>query len=110
VLLAVDGPIFAYKLLTKELQGPWWPSRIHDVGTLHEVENANTDEHEHCGMGLHVASLPWLVEHDLVRHLVAAVVMHTAADIAAIPLTGGGKYRVRRYRVVSFLDKAKLGV
>jgi uncharacterized protein YjbI with pentapeptide repeats len=97
------GAIRAYKLVTAKGIGPFHGGITYAIGKSYEVSDANTDIAEHCGAGISLATLDWCLRewHDGYRVLIAEF---TAADIAAIPTTTDGKFRVRRCRIVAEKD------
>ena len=68
-------------------------------GEVIEVEDADTDERTECGPGINVATLAWCLRERRPEHRIL-IVAFDAGDIAAIPWTGDGKFRLRRCRVV----------
>lgn len=80
----------------------------YEVGGTYEVADADTDEMRDCGCGIHLATLPWcLGEWQSGRRILVAE--FTTADIAAIPMTGAGKVRVRRCHIVREMVAAEWG-
>lgn len=72
--------------------------RMNSGGAI-KVEGANTDEHVECGSGINVATLAWCLRERLPGFRIL-IVAFKASDIAAIPWTGNGKFRLHRCRVV----------
>jgi hypothetical protein len=111
MLLDQPGHIRAYKLVNADGESPIHPTGklAYEVGETLTVKNASTDNTEHCGPGINVATLDWCIREwrDGYRIL---VVEFTAADIAAIPTATDGKFRLRRATVVGEKDLAELGL
>lgn len=102
------GEIVAYKLVTRELEGPFYGGLRFEPGTVVSDPYANSNDSESCAQGINVATLPWCCsewEHDyrIIR------VSFRAEDIAAIP-AGNGKFRLHRCRVLDFVDLDVLGL
>jgi uncharacterized protein YjbI with pentapeptide repeats len=104
MLLDQPGLIRAYKLVTAESDSPLSDTKLrYEVGATMEVANANTDPAEPCGVGIHVATLPWVLHQWKPGHRVL-LVEFTAADIACIPTATDGKFRLHRCTVVGEKD------
>ena len=108
MLLDQPGAIRAYTLVTADLQSPIHSTRItYAIGQTYEEPNANTDDAELCGEGLHVATLPWCLREYRRGHRIL-IVEFTAADIACIPTCTDGKFRLRKFTVVGEKDISAL--
>ena len=104
------GAIRAFKLVNANGHGPHYTNDApYDVGTFHEVNDADTDESVQCGRGLNVATLDWVCKGWSKGQRIL-LVEHKRADIAAIPIGSDGKYRVHRLKVVRELDPADFGL
>jgi hypothetical protein len=104
MLLDQPGPIRAYKMVTKDGDSPIHEIKLrYEVGLTVEVANANTDPNEPCGVGIHVATLPWILREWREGHRVL-LVEFVAADIACIPTATDGKFRLHRCTVVAEKD------
>jgi hypothetical protein len=105
MLLDQPGPIRAYKLVTAGGDSPvnGSPSLHYEIGATVEVPNANTDPNESCGVGIHVATLPWVLREWREGYRVL-LVEFTAADIACIPTATDGKFRLHRCTVAAEKD------
>jgi len=104
MLLDQPGLIRAYKLVTAQSDSPLSDTKLrYEVGATMEVANANTDPAEPCGVGIHVATLPWVLHQWKPGHRVL-LVEFTAADIACIPTATDGKFRLHRCTVVGEKD------
>lgn len=103
------GPIRAYKLVTAGLRSPIQLSHrlTYEIGSQIEELHANTDESIDCAAGINVASLDWCLREWWPGWRIL-IVEFTAADIAAIPITTDGKFRVFRCTVVGEKDLAEL--
>ena len=78
-------------------------------GKVTTAESANTDTSEHCGAGINVATLDWCLREWQTGWRII-VVEFTAKDIAAIPTTTDGKFRLHRCKMVGEKDLTKLGL
>ena len=112
ILLDQPGPIRAYKLVDHMYGSPITqkPRLEYTVGTRLEVKDASTDEGEHCGAGINVATWPWIAANYQPGYRVM-VVEFEQRDIAAIPVGTDGKFRVHRCVVVDEItDLASRGI
>jgi hypothetical protein len=109
ILLDQPGKIRAYKLVNSRGEGPYNGGIVYEIGKSVEVLTANTDSTENCAEGINVATLGWCVREwrDTYKIL---VVEFEASDIAAIPLTTDGKFRLFRCTVVSEKNLHELGL
>ncbi len=109
LLMLYDQPglIRAYKLVTADGVGPFNGGITYTVGKSREVADANTDNREHCGAGINVATLDWCLSNYSPGYRVL-IVEFEAKDIAAIPIATDGKFRLHRCRVVAEKDIAAL--
>jgi uncharacterized protein YjbI with pentapeptide repeats len=104
MLLDQPGPIRAYKLVDSDGCSPIHETKLaYPIGATVEVKNASTDPNEPCGVGIHVATLPWVLREWRPGHRVL-LVEFTAADIACIPTATDGKFRLHRCTVVAEKD------
>ena len=76
-------------------------------GEIVEVEDANADDHVDCGAGINVATLDWCLRAPASTGNRILIVSFEASDIAAIPWTGDGKFRLHRCRVVGEYEEGK---
>jgi hypothetical protein len=109
ILLDQPGPIRAYKLVTADGDSPIYDSTKlrYEVGATLEVANADTDPYNPCGIGIHVATLPWVLREWQPGWRVM-LVEFTTADIACIPTATDGKFRLHRCTVVGQKDISAL--
>ena len=103
MLLDQPGPIHAYKLVTADGVGPFNGGITYQIGETCEVPNANTDPSIQCAAGINVATLDWCLQAWEPGRRVL-IVEFTAEDIAAIPTSTDGKFRLHRCRVVGEKD------
>ncbi len=94
------GPIRAYKLVTADGVGPFQGGITYKVGRRYAVKDANTDPNEHCGSGINVATLDWCLANWRSGYRIL-IVEFKAKDIACIPTSTDGKFRLHRCRVVA---------
>ena len=111
MLLDQPGPIRAYKMVTANGTSPIQTDKplTYDVGASLSVPDANTDATEHCGAGINVATLDWVMREWREGYRVF-VVEFTAADIAAIPTATDGKFRLHRCTVVAEKNLTEIGL
>jgi hypothetical protein len=104
MLLDQPGPIRAYKLVDSDGCSPIHDTKLrYAIGATVEVANASTDPNEPCGVGIHVATLPWVLR-EWREGFRVLLVEFTAADIACIPTATDGKFRLHRCTVVADKD------
>ena len=101
------GKIRAYKLVTADLKSPIQTDNpvTYEIGSTVEAE-ADTNEGEHCGAGINLATLPWCLNEHRTGYRIL-VCEFTAKDIAAIP-NADGKFRVHKAKVVKELDLTEM--
>lgn len=109
MLLDQPGEIVAYKLINHRREGPFRGGVRYDIGKEISVDDADENPHHECAPGINVATLDWCLREWKPGFKILKV-SFTAADIAAIPITTDGKFRVRRCRVVGEKDLAELGL
>jgi len=111
LLLDQPGRIRAYKLVNERSEGHINGGIKYVIGESCSVENANTDVTAHCGAGINVATLPWVLREWRPGYRVL-IVEFEAADIAAIPTATDGKFRLHRCAVVGekTIDPVALGL
>jgi uncharacterized protein YjbI with pentapeptide repeats len=93
------GCIAAFKLVNERGEGFVEGGVKYPVGKEVEEPNANCDPGTHCGAGLNIADLPWVLREWSEGYRVL-LVEHRPEDIAAIPHGTDGKYRVKRLKVL----------
>ena len=104
------GAVRAYKLVDAEYKSPIHGTKLHYlIGSTHEVPDANTDENEDCGAGLHVATLDWCMREWQPTWRIILCEFQ-AEDLACIPLFTPGKFRVRKLTVIRELDLKEIGL
>jgi len=109
ILLDQPDPIRAYKLVDEENEGPFNGGIKYEIGKKYAVEDADSDEYEECGSGINVATLDWCIKEWKEGYRIL-VVEFTAKDIACIPITSDGKFRLHRCKVVGEKDLAEIGL
>jgi hypothetical protein len=107
ILQDQPGKIRAYKLVNKELEGPYNGGIKYKTGEEINVPDANTDVNEQCAAGINVATLDWCLRNWQEGYKVM-LVEFTAQDIAAIPTATDGKFRLRRCKVIGEKDIGEL--
>ncbi|WP_227000236.1 pentapeptide repeat-containing protein [Phenylobacterium soli] len=94
------GKIQAFKLVTADGQSPIHHKRVsYPIGKVVEETDCDRDPSNHCGAGLNVADLPWVLREWSEGQRIL-LIEHTAKDIACIPHGTDGKYRVSRLKVL----------
>ena len=113
ILLAQTGTLRAWKLVTKNGEGPYAKSNgyvpiLYEVGKEYESV-ADTDESKDCAAGISLATLDWVMKEwrDGYRVL---LVEFDRKDLACIPTGTDGKFRVHRCRVIEECDLKEIGL
>jgi hypothetical protein len=109
ILLEQPGKIRAYKLVNARMGGPFRGGIIYEIGKSYHVDNSNTDDEQHCGAGINVATLDWCMKAWIDGYRIL-IVEFEAADIAAIPIATDGKFRLHRCSVVGEKDLKEIGL
>lgn len=109
MLLDQPGKIRAYKLVNGIGQGPFNGGITYRLGERAEVADASTDALIDCAPGINVATLDWCARQWRPGYRILIVELE-AADIAAIPVSTDGKFRLHRCTVVGEKDLAGLGL
>jgi len=107
MLFDQPGKIRAYKLVTAEGNGPYNGGIIYEVGKTYSVENADCTE-EQCAAGINLATLDWCMRYWQKGYRIL-VAEFEAQDIASIPISTDGKFRVHRCSIVGEKDLKELG-
>lgn len=99
-----------YKMVTKEGDSPINSTKIrYEMGETYEVKDADTDPNRDCGAGINVASMDWIIRNWEKGNRIL-VLEFTRADIACIPITSDGKFRLHRASVVAEKDPKEFGL
>jgi uncharacterized protein YjbI with pentapeptide repeats len=109
MLLDQTGLIRAYKLVTDKNTGPTYPGTIYAQGQKYEVANACCDESEQCAPGISLATLDWVIK-EWKPGFKILIAEFTTQEIAAIPISSDGKFRVHSCRIVGEKDLKELGL
>jgi hypothetical protein len=111
MLLDQPGKIHAYKLVNRDNRGPFYPQIEYVAGATIERPQASTDINDECAEGISVATLDWCLSEWKAGYKIL-IVEFEAADIAAIPTFGNGKFRLFRCTVIGEkeLDYKELGL
>ena len=109
MLVDQPGKIRAYKLVTAEGYGPFNGGIKYEINGSYSVEDAEVDDTVECGAGINLATMNWCIREwrEGYRILVAEF---TAEDIAAIPISTDGKFRVHKCTIVGEKDLKALGL
>jgi hypothetical protein len=97
-----DTVLRAWKYL-KDGKSPY-KRHPYTVGEEYTFDDALNDERELCGPGGNVATLPWCMRDDAHANEFIEVEFQVK-DIAAIPYTSDGKFRVKRFKVLRKLTR-----
>ena len=103
------GPIRMAKLVKSDGGGPYYAGIVYEVGKSYEVADADTDATNDCGAGINLATFEWAIRTWMPGYRIL-VAEFEAADIAAIPTAGDGKFRVHRCRIVEECDLSEFGL
>jgi len=93
------GKIRAYKLVDQNGYGPWHKVIQYEKGGSYEVQDADTNENNQCGAGVNLATLDWVLR-EYVEGYRILIAEFTRKDIACIPISSDGKFRVHRCKIV----------
>jgi hypothetical protein len=110
ILLDQPGKIRAYKLVSATGLSPMhYPMLKYVKGKTVSIKDVDTREDVHCGAGVNLATLDWVMGHwsPGQRILVAEF---TAKDIAAIPHGTDGKFRVHKCKIVGEKNLKEIGL
>jgi uncharacterized protein YjbI with pentapeptide repeats len=101
---ARGGWLYAYKAAQPtgdgSYTGPLYPGLTYRVGETVEVANADESEAP-CGRGINFATLDWCRERW--PNLPILRLRFRRADVASVPYTSDGKFRVKRATVVGVI-------
>lgn len=98
------GKIRAYKHVTAKLESPTNSTKIkYAVGEEVEVKDAVTNESQDCAAGINVADVDWCKKSMSSGHRALAFEFE-AKDVAAIPTSTDGKFRLHRALCVEEVD------
>jgi hypothetical protein len=117
ILLAQPGPkLRAYKLVDDKYRSPIQTrgKLTYKIGSRVTCDEVNTDPTEHCGAGVNVATLPWVLREWREGYRVLLVEFDKAdlAEHGCIPTATDGKFRVKAVDVIEEvkLDYVALGL
>jgi len=102
------GKIRAYKLTKKDGYGPFYSSIKYKVGETYSA-NADCNEKNCCGEGISLATLDWCIKEFKPGYRIF-VAEFTNKDIACIPISSDGKFRVSKCKIVAEKDIKDLGL
>jgi hypothetical protein len=107
ILHEQPGKIRAYKLVNKQMEGPYNGGIKYETGNEIVVDDADEDTTSQCAAGINVATLDWCLRNWQEGYRVM-IVEFTAKDIAAIPTATDGKFRLHRCKVIGERDVSEL--
>jgi uncharacterized protein YjbI with pentapeptide repeats len=104
LLRSQPGVLNAYKVVNRRNEGIYQGGIQYLTGASYEVLEADTDERNACGAGINVATLEWCLKEKKSNHHIL-ILEFRASDIAAIPYTSNGKFRLFRCKVVGTYEE-----
>ena len=99
MLLDQVGKIRAYKLVNSTNQGPYQGGITYEIGKTVKVDEFDTNETKQCSFGISLASLDWCLK-EYKKGYIIFICEFTKNDIAAIPISSDGKFRVKKCKVI----------
>ena len=108
ILLDQPGKIRAYKLVTQEGFGPYYPEINYLKGKTFSVDNYDESDNQ-CGAGISLATLDWCMR-EWQKGCRILVMEFTAEDIVSIPAATDGKFRVKKCKRVGEKDLKEIGL
>jgi len=103
------GKIRAYKIVNEENEGIYNGGLVYEVGDVIEVKDADTNEQEHCGKGINLATLDWCIR-EYKKGYKILIAEFTKDDIASIPIGSDGKFRVHRCKIIGEKKLKEIGL
>jgi hypothetical protein len=98
------GRVRAYKYTNKDAESPFQSPKLkYEPGKTYEIKDADTDPSSHCHKGVNVADVAWTMSSCSGDQRVFAFEFEMK-DIAAIPTSTDGKFRLHRCICVEELD------
>src|SRR4030042_1961115 len=105
-LLPSETPLRFWKY-TDDGKSPYQNAK-YEVGKEYKFKNPDTNELNACGKGGNVASLMWCLRDSIGRKKIDLLeVEFEAGDIAAVPYWSDGKFRVKRFKILRKITRAK---
>lgn len=108
ILLDQPGKIRAYKLVTQDGVGPYYPEINYLKGKTFSIDNYNESDNQ-CGTGISLATLDWCMREWKTGYRIL-VMEFTAKDIVSIPFATDGKFRVKKCKRVGEKDLKEIGL
>lgn len=106
-----DGPVRAYKVTNASGQGIYRGGIKYEVGKTVKVDSPDTDPESNCHAGINLADLGWAKRYwQQDSYRIFALEFYAPDDLAAIPTSSDGKFRVAQADVVEELDLVQLGL
>ena len=109
MLLDQPGKIRAYKLVKNNGEGPYNGGIKYKVGESYSVDDANCDDPTQCAAGINLATLDWCMREWRTGYRIL-IAEFEANDIAAIPVSTDGKFRIHRCSIVGEKDLKEIGL
>ena len=109
MLLDQPGKIRAYKLVKNNGEGPYNGGIKYKVGESYSVDDANCDDLTQCAAGINLATLDWCMREWRTGYRIL-IAEFEANDIAAIPVSTDGKFRIHRCSIVGEKDLKEIGL
>ena len=99
----------AYKLVDKDNERIYYSGLKYKIGKTIKVNKADTDEFNNCGTGINLATLDWCVKHWECDYKIL-ICKFKKEDIACIPITSDGTFRVYKCKVIGEKNLKELGL
>jgi len=114
ILLEQPGPIWAYKLVKRNGEGPFngGINYIDPKIDVFSVADTNEDENEQCGAGINLATLDWVMKEWCpgYRILIMEFFANEPKGNLIVPTATDGKFRVKECRRVGEKDLKEIGL
>ncbi len=114
ILLEQPGPIWAYKLVNAEGEGPFNGGINYLNNNVDEfvVKDFNDDENKPCGAGINLATLDWVIKEwkPGYRILIMEFFVNEPKGNLCVPTATDGKFRVKQCRRIGEKDLKELGL
>ncbi len=104
------GPVRAYKLTKADGQGCYKGGITYKVGETVKEPKAVTDRSQDCAAGINLCNLEWAKKNHQIGYRIFAVEFAAPDNVAAIPSSSDGKFRVFECKVIEELDLVALGL
>ncbi len=114
ILLDQPGPIWAYKLVNAQGEGPFngGINYLDDKIEQFSVKHFDDNENEQCGAGINLATLDWVIKEwkPGYRILIMEFFVNEPKGNLCVPTATDGKFRVKQCRRIGEKDLKELGL